>query len=84
MRVLRGPGWLVAFGPWWALQVALDGTISLGVHVDPRIRRAPQGAYGPYLDVHAGPLVASIGRHPARAADLLALAGASAIARPDR
>jgi hypothetical protein len=51
------------------VQWSFDRTFSLGIHVDP-IRR-PCGSdgltYGPYVDVHLGPLAVSVGNHPARA-----------------
>lgn len=59
--------WGVRWGSWWMVQWSLDGTFSLGVHVDPRTRDGPGGRYGPYVDWHLGPAAVSIGRQPARA-----------------
>lgn len=64
------------------VQWALDGTFSLGLHVDPKLRISELGPYGPYLDLHVGPVVVSFGNHPARAGDYARLAS-SAIMRPD-
>lgn len=66
------------------MQFALDGTFSLGIHVDPKTRVAEAGAYGPYVDLHVGPVVASLGYHPARASGIVELYGIDAIMRPDR
>lgn len=72
------------FGRWWLWQWSLDGTLSLGLHVDPLRRRSDDGPYGPYLDLHLGPAVLSLGYHPARANGLVALLGQGGIMRPDR
>lgn len=79
-----GPGWGVAWGRRWAIQWATDGTLSLGLHLDPRRRRAPAGNYGPYIDLHLGPLVLSLGNNPARASGIPELRGQGATMRPDR
>lgn len=49
------------------LQYALDGTLSLGVHVDPLRRHAADGPYGPYIDVHLLFVAVSLGYRPASA-----------------
>lgn len=61
--------WGVRWGRRWMVQWALDGTFSLGVHIDPRRRQfGNEGrTYGPYVDLHFGPLALSVGHHPARA-----------------
>jgi hypothetical protein len=51
------------------VQWSLDGTLSLGVHADPLHRRGDAGPYGPYVDLHLGPVVVSLGYHPGRAND---------------
>jgi hypothetical protein len=63
VAALRGPRWGVAWGRWWMIQYSLDGTFSLGLHIDP-VRRE---AYGPYLDLHLVALAISLGRRPGRA-----------------
>lgn len=63
------------------VQWSLDGTLSLGVHVDPLTRHGDAGLYGPYVDFHLGPVVVSVGRHPDRAGDYARLAS-TAIMRP--
>ena len=78
-----GERWGYRYGDRWMVQWALDGTFSLGVHVDPVARQAEAGPFGPYVDLHIGPIVVSIGRHPARAGDYARLSSA-AIMRPDR
>jgi len=76
--------WGVRYGAWWMLQYSLDGTFSFGIHVDPRRRFSDTGPYGPYVDLHLGVGVLSLGYHPARANGLVSLYGQSAILRPDR
>lgn len=76
--------WAVRHGSWWLVQRAGDGTLSLGVHVDPRRRQADAGPYGPYIDVHLLGVVVSFGRHPGRANGLVTLLGQGGIMRPDR
>lgn len=76
--------WGVRYGSWWMVQYSLDWTVSLGVHLDPLFRLSDTGPYGPYLDVHLGPAVVSVGRHPARANSLVALLGQGSLMRPDR
>jgi hypothetical protein len=75
--------WGYRFGPWWMVQWSLDWTVSLGLHLDPVRRWALEGSYGPYVDFHLGPVVVSLGNHPARAGDLERLRP-QAIMRPDR
>lgn len=72
MRGQRGPGWGFWYGSWWMVQFVLDRTFSLGVHLDPCTRRFGNDGltYGPYADLHLGPLSVSLGRHPARAWNL--------------
>jgi hypothetical protein len=60
--------WGVKYGVWWMLQWAFDGTLSLGIHIDPRTRPwVGDLRYGPYVDVHLGFCALSLGYHPARA-----------------
>ena len=56
----------VRYGRWWLLQWSFVGTLSLGIHVDPLRRVSGRGPYGPYVDLHLGPLALSFGYHPAR------------------
>ena len=58
--------WGYRFGRWWLVQWALDGTLSVGVHVDPLRRESARGPYGPYVDLHLLVAAISIGYHPAR------------------
>lgn len=76
--------WGVRWGSWWLLQWSLDGSLSLGIHVDPRRRLAERGPFGPYVDLILGPVVLSLGYHPARANGLVDLLGQSGVMRPDR
>lgn len=61
------PRWGVRYGSWWMVQWSLDGTVSLGLHLDPRRRPGPGGDYGPYLDLHLIVAGLSVGYHPERA-----------------
>lgn len=79
-----GARWGVRYGSWWAVQWSVDGTFSIGVHVDPVPRRSARGRYGPYLDLHVGLIVVSFGVHPARASDFPVLFGQGATMRADR
>lgn len=76
--------WAIRFGSWWMVQFALDGTLSFGLHVDPLVRHWGNDGltYGPYLDLHLGPVVVSLGNHPARAGDVRWLTSV-AIMRPE-
>lgn len=57
------------YGAWWAAQ--WQPGISLGVHVELRTRVTNSGVrFGPYIDVHVGPLVLSIGRNPIYAGEV--------------
>lgn len=66
------------------VQWSFDGTMSAGVHLDPCRRVSDTGPYGPYLDLHLGPVVVSLGYYPARASGLVTLQGIGGIMRPDR
>jgi hypothetical protein len=44
----------VAWGRWWAVQVQMQPTISLGIRFELR----------PLLDIYLGPLTIALGRHP--------------------
>lgn len=59
--------WGVYFGRWWMVQYALDGTLSFGVHLDPKRRVADEGTFGPYLEIHFLCFAFSIGNNPAGA-----------------
>jgi len=63
------------------IQWSLDGTFSLGIHVDPLTRQAAEGSYGPYIDLHLGPVVISLGNRPDRAGDYARLSSI-AVMRP--
>lgn len=76
--------WGIRHGRRWLFQWSFDGTVSLGVHVDPRRRVSDVGPYGPYIDLHLGPAVLSLGYHPARANGLVTLLGQGGIMRPER
>ena len=61
----------VRYSRWWAVQWVLDGWFSLGIHIDFRHRRADSGrTYGPYLDLHLGVVVLSLGWQPIYSGDL--------------
>ncbi len=46
------------------VQACFGGWFSLGLHVEPRRRLGYQGAYGPYVDLHLGCFVLSLGVNP--------------------
>jgi hypothetical protein len=75
--------WGILHGSFWLFQYALDGTLSLGVHVDPVRRVSDTGPYGPYLDLHFAFCVLSVGYHPARANGIVTLQGQGGIMRPE-
>ena len=77
--------WGYRHGRFWMIQWVLDGTLSLGIHIDPLRRQwgEGEGFFGPYVDLHLGPLVLSVGNRPARA-NALAVLQQGAILRPER
>lgn len=58
------------YGSWWAVQ--WQPAISAGFHLEPRwwLRTNSGVCYGPYLDLHLGPLVLSVGRNPIYAGEV--------------
>lgn len=61
--------WRVRYGRWWCVQWCRDGWLSLGLHADfrRRIGYMPDGTrmrYAPYLDLHVGWLMVSVGVNP--------------------
>jgi hypothetical protein len=63
--------WGVRYGRWWMIQWVLDGWFSLGVHVDLKHRSRNDGlTFGPYIDLHLGVVVVSVGNNPAYSTDL--------------
>jgi hypothetical protein len=52
--------WEIRHGRWWMLQWSINGWLSLGIHVDFRKR----STYGPYVDLHLGWVIVSVGRNP--------------------
>jgi hypothetical protein len=53
-------------GSWWALLPVQGGCLSLGLHVDTRRRRTgkTRTRYGPYVDLHLGRVILSLGVNP--------------------
>jgi len=86
-------GWNVRYGEFWMAQWQLSWWVSVGVHVDLKRRRVAGGAfsgatYGPYLDVHLGALILSLGWRPYLTGELrnssgIARGGISVPARDD-
>jgi hypothetical protein len=76
--------WGCRSGRFFAIQWIMDGSLSLGIHVDPLIRQWGEGpgTYGPYVDLHLGPFILSIGNRPARAS-ALHMIDQAAILRPE-
>jgi len=65
------------WGSWWAIQDRTCGW-SLGLHLEPHTHRTNAGvAYGPYLDVHVGSRVYSVGRNPIYAGEVALLSSYS-------
>ena len=63
--------WHLRYGRWWMLQWSWNGWLSLGVHVDFRRRPVGEGkTYGPYIDIHVGPAILSVGNNPVYTSDL--------------
>jgi len=64
--------WHQHYGSWWMVQWSLDGWVSLGVHVDFRTRRNSTCGekYGPYVDLHLGCFIVSLGRNPVRSGEI--------------
>jgi len=76
--------WGLQWGRWWLWQWALDGSLSLGIHIDPQRRLGDKGPYGPYVDLHLGVCVLSLGYHPARASGLAEMGQGGIMRPPDR
>ncbi len=77
LRDARQGRWWMFYGKWWMLQFCLDGWFSLGFHVDPRFRRTGKTGerYGPYVDLHLGCFIVSLGVNPVLSGDLEATLG---------
>lgn len=61
--------WHLRSGRWWMVQWSFAGWLSLGIHIDPRSRLIDAGKYrgrrsGPYIDIHLGVFIISLGRLP--------------------
>lgn len=57
------------YGSWWAVQ--RNAGLGLGLHFELRTRVTNAGVrYGPYLDLHIGQAVLSIGRNPIYAGEV--------------
>lgn len=57
--------WHLHHGRWWMVQWQFASWLSFGVHMDfaTRIISADH-KYGPYIDLHLGFVIISIGRNP--------------------
>jgi hypothetical protein len=80
LRDLRG--WNVRYGLLWMLQWQLAGWVSLGIHLELATRRASGGpfeglSYGPYLDLHLGVVIVSVGWRPFLSGEVWTLSGAA-------
>jgi len=63
--------WLCRYGQWWMVQVVWDGWLSFGIHLDFLHRRDTWGrTFGPYVDLHLGIMILSLGWHPYLSTDL--------------
>jgi hypothetical protein len=81
-------GWEVRHGSWymvqwgwekrWGMRVPFAGWLSFGVHIDTVTRHNNRGCkYGPYVDLHAGLLVISVGRNPYYSSEYHSICGHS-------
>lgn len=77
MRFLRElRGWNIRYGTCWMLQWQANWWLSFGVHLDPKQRRVAGGRfaglhYGPYIDVHLGFVIVSLGWRPYLSGELV-------------
>lgn len=77
MRFLRElRGWNIRYGVIWMIQWQLNGWLSCGVHIDPVSRRVAGGRfaglrYGPYIDLHLGIVIVSLGWRPYLSGELV-------------
>ena len=63
--------WGVRYGRWWMVQWVLDGWFSLGIHVDLKHRQRGDGVtFGPYIDLHLGVVILSLGWQPCYSTEL--------------
>ena len=70
MKLFDG-SWHRAYGTWWMVTFAWAGWLSLGLHIDfCHHRRTPGKAYGPYIDLHLGVVVVSLGYRPIYAGEV--------------
>ena len=60
------------YGRWWSVLPVQERCLSLGVHLDTRARRtAGEGLrYGPYVDLHLGWVIVSVGVNPIYAGEV--------------
>ena len=70
--------WHQRCASWWMVQASFDGWVSLGIHIDLRRRRAANGRrYGPYVDLHLGCVIVSLGVNPAYSGEIGAASSVS-------
>ena len=63
--------WHCRYGNWWMVQIVFDGWVSIGIHIDYKHRKDTWGrTFGPYVDLHLGKIILSLGWHPYLATDL--------------
>ena len=57
--------WYERHGNWWMIQWCSGGWFSLGFHIEFRTRAVQTGQkFGPYVDLHIGLFIISVGRNP--------------------
>lgn len=63
---IRLDRWYLAHGSWWMVQACFDGWFSLGIHIDGkrRINAGNGRRFGPYVDLHLGCVILSLGVNP--------------------
>jgi len=62
--------WHLRYGSWWMVQWMWLGWISVGFHIDFKHHHMDNGeSYGPYIDLHLGLAIVSIGNNPVYCSD---------------
>lgn len=64
--------WHIRYGSWWMVQWSFAGWLSFGVHIDfrRRVNSTLNVSYGPYIDMHLGMVILSIGHNPAYSGEI--------------
>ena len=67
----------IRHGDWWRLEAVQEGCISVGQHIDFKTRYTGKTGtpYGPYVDLHLGTAVVSLGVNPVYASEYACTVG---------